>query len=151
MTDQEMRERMQKIDLERERLKEERETYETYFREKREDEEYERRKSYEGKYYEVSGTWKNNNVKYFKILNVSEENIENAECLCIFDGYGFCGCEERGIKTTTLSLWYYNDNKLLHHGDEPLMIDVCTEISQEQFLTMYEEITDEIAEEISVS
>lgn len=151
MTDQEMRERMKKIDLERERLKKEREKYEVYFREKREDEEYSLRKEFEGRYFEVSGTWYNSATKYFKILNVSEENIKEADCVCIFDGYGMGGCKERGIEITTLSLWYYNDNKLLHHGNEPLMIDVCTEITQEQFWNMYGEVVDEITKEISVS
>ena len=151
MTDQEMRERMKKIDLERDRLKKERETYEAYFREKREDEEYDLRKKFEGRCFKVSGTWHNSPIKYFKILNVSEENIEDADCVCVFDGYGMRGCKEKGIEITTLSLWYYNDHKLLHHGNEPLMIDVCTEITKEDFLNIYDEVINEMAEEISVS
>ena len=151
MTDQEMRERMETIEKEREQLRKELYEYKKYFEEKENDKTYNERKVYEGKCYKVSNTmfrYADDNIKYFKILEVSEEYSDDATCICLF---GKLTDTEYGVEYSDLSLWDYNDYEFIHNPYDLRLIDVCKEISHEEFMTHYQEYIDKITEELSIS
>lgn len=145
MTDKDMIDRMKEIDKQRDELKQERREYESYLKRKKEEQAYEEHKRCEGKCYEVSEMVNYPTIEYLQILNVKENDINRARCLCIFND-----SEERcGIQIMNLSLWSYNDNKFIHHGDEPLIIDVCNEISGQEFLNVLDEYTERFKKEFA--
>lgn len=135
ITDEQMRERMKEIDKQRNKLLQERREYESLLKEKSENKKYIEHKKCEGKCYKATELINHPTIKFLKILNVLDDEIDSAKCLCIFDGSkSWDAC---GLYIMKLSLWSYNDNNFIHKGHEPLMIDVCDEISQREFVQVF--------------
>lgn len=144
MTDEQMLSRMREIDACRNQLLQERREYELYFKEKKEEQDYIKHKGCEGKCYEVSGIINYPTVKYLQILNIKEDNIKSARCLCLLeDTRSRCA-----IHIMDLSLWIYNDNQLIHKGNEPLVIDVCKEIPGKEFIQVFDKYVKRLTDEL---
>lgn len=151
MTDQEMKDRMKEIDIERESLRKERLTYEQYFHNREQSRRLEERKQYVGKCFKVDTKWENRNVIYFKVLHIDDRDLIYATCICIGDGYDLRTSKEIDVKIAEIPLWYYNKDSFLHSENEPRLIDLCSEISNADFIKVYEEYIDRFSKEISVS
>ena len=142
MTEQEMKKRMKEIDEERDKLKKEKEEYESYFSNKKKGEEINQRKALEGKCF-VSADIKTRfndkgYIKAFRILNVLEHPNEcSAECLVLIDGFRSSCWAEYGIQIMTLGLWYPNQLRLKNNPEDPKMIDLYKEISEQEFFELY--------------
>ena len=143
MTDEQMLDRIKEIDKQRDKLLHEKREYESYLEEKREEQAYTEHKICEGKCYEVSEIVNHPTIKYLQILNVKEDDINEARCLCILKDSG----KRCGIHIMNLSLWSYNDNNFIHKGDEPLIIDACNEITGQEFMNIFDKYVDRFKDE----
>ena len=132
MTDKQILDRMKEIDKQRNELLHERREYESYLKVKKENEAYIEHKKCEGKCYEVSDIVNYPSIKYLQILNIKEDDINRARCLCILKDWE----DQCGLKIMNLYLWSYNDNHFVYKGNEPLVIDACSEISGYKFLNI---------------
>lgn len=152
MTENEMRKRMKEIDKERDNLKSERQKYEKYFSDKKRKELLECHSKFEGKCFSTKNLSGNeySHIKAFKILKVlSEPNEHYAECIAIIDGLRSSCWNEFGIQGMTLPLWIPNALRLMSRESDPKVIDMYEEISQEDFVALYNTYKKEIADKIS--
>ena len=140
MTEQEMRNRIKKIDEERDKLREEKNEYEKYLRDKEQKREYEERKKFVGKCFVLKEDSIDKNIKAFKITKiVSEHNRNFAECLALTNGMELNCWDEKAIKTMVIGLWCHNTPEFRSLPSDPLEIDSYEEISQNEFKTLYKE------------
>lgn len=140
MTEQEMRNRIKKIDEERDKLREEKNEYEKYLRDKEQKREYEERKKFVGKCFMLKEDSIDKNVKAFKITKiVSEHNRNFAECLALTNGMELNCWNEKAIKTMVIGLWCHDSPEFRSLPSDPLEIDSYNEISQNEFKTLYKE------------
>lgn len=143
MTDEEKRDRIKSLNYRIDALREERDEYKKQLEAEKKNKDLEDRKKYVGKYFvynecRVRGG-KSNDIKAFKVLKVIDEY--SATCLilcnCINDCSNFI--DKASIKIANVGLWTYNVMRLMNTTGDPLVIDYFTEISKEEFKTMYDE------------
>ena len=140
MTEQEMRDRIKEIDEERNKLREEKNEYEKYLRDKEQKREYEKRKKFVGKCFMLKEDSIEKNVKAFKITKiVSEHNRNFAECLALTNGIELNCWNEKAIKTIVIGLWCHDTPEFRSSTSDPLEIDSYEEISKDEFKTLYKE------------
>ena len=152
MTEKEMKERIKEIDKQRDALRFEKEKYEKYFSDKRRGEELNNNKSYIGKCFKTKGLKDNktDNVKAFKILDVLDSpNEKYALCLVLLDGCRSTCFKEQGIQKMTLSLWVYNDLRMMNKATDAKMIDYYKEIPEDEFKIMYSEYSKSLLEHLN--
>lgn len=153
MTEEQMRQRMKEIDVEREKLKNEKKQYEDYFYNNNQEEKFKNHKEHIGKCYVVIDGIKGNinkHIKAFKVINILEPHHENyALCVTLINGYRYTCWNEYGVQLMTLGLWNPNINRMVSNPNDPKMIDFYKEITQEEFeqisVEYLKKITDEIA------
>lgn len=147
MTEEQMRHRMKEIDEERDKLRDERKTYENYFYDQKLKEKYKDHKQFEGKCFLTKGQKENkcHYVKAFKIVKVLDTPNENmAQCVVLIDGHRSNVWDEYGIQIMTLGLWSQNTVRLMFKEADPKMIDFYEEISEEKFENLYREYSNNI-------
>ena len=130
MTKNEMKERIREIDKERNRLAEEKQSYEKLLRQ------------HIGECYIPTFriNEKDRYIKAFKILEVSNEPNESyARCLVVVDGIRSNCWKESGVVLMTLGLWTYNDLRLMNRESDPKIIDCCRMISEDEFNALFKQ------------
>lgn len=151
MTEYEMQLRMEEIDNERIKLREEKAEYERYFYNKRLKEELDNHKKYEGKCFLTKNLSDNQQkqIKAFKVLKVLEDsNRKYAQCICLVDGYELNCWSVKGIKNQAIGLWMVNTLRMMNNPGDPKVIDFYEEISQEEFETMYREYQNDLNDKV---
>ena len=149
MTDDEMRDRIKEIEKQRQELSDEKRKYETYLYEKKQREDHKKRECFIGKCFVTKEDRRNETkyVKAFKILKLADAKSDKyAECLIIKDGYHNTAWEEKGVMITVLGLWTANTMRMISRPDEPKMIDMYKENTQEEFDQLFEEYMKKIQE-----
>lgn len=143
MSEEEMRERIKEIKKEEDVLMAERAKYEQYFADKKRENELSELKSFIGKYFITRNldTNKNKHIKAFKIFNIGD--MRYAECVVLIDSFNN-GIREFGIKTMNLPLWHQSLFRTNRREPEPKMIDMYTEILEEEFVKMRDEVVQEL-------
>ena len=142
MTDDEMRDRIKEIEKQRQELSDEKRKYETYLYEKKKQKDRKKRECFIGKCFVTKDDRRNETkyIKAFKILKLEDEKSDKyAECLIVKDGYHNTAWEEKGVMTSVLGLWTANTMRMLSNPNEPKMIDMYKEITQEEFDKLFDE------------
>ena len=132
---------MKEIDRERDKLRKEKEEYESYFHNKKKEEALSCRKALVGKCFITRYIPDNNNsyIKAFKIIDVLDNpNERNAECVVLIDGTRSSCWNEYGVQFMKLGLWVQNQFRLMNRPNDPKMIDYYREISQGEFNELYD-------------
>lgn len=145
MTDEEKRERIKSLNFRIDALREERDEYKKQLEEEKKNKDLEDRKKYVGKYFARTGCRirdsKSDGIKALKVLEVIDEY--NAICLILCDLDLIDNCNDpinkREIKIANIGLWTHNVMRLMHTSTDPLVIDYFTEITKDEFQTMYDE------------
>lgn len=73
-----------------------------------------------------------------------EPNERYAECIVIVDGIRSSCWNEFGIQRMTVPLWILNTSRLMSKESDPKVIDMYKEISQEDFVALYNTYNEEI-------
>lgn len=136
MTKNEMKERIREINKERDKLAEEKRTYEKILRQDKTKEIIDEHRSHIGECYIPTFciNEKDRYIKAFKILDVlNEPNESSAKCLVLIDGSRSTCWNEFGINIMTLGLWTANYPVLMSKESDPKVIECCRMISEEEF------------------
>ena len=142
MTDEQMRERINAIEKQRDILKQEKDEYLNYFREKEKQDRINQRKSCVGKYFKTMGLIDNklSHIKAFKILKLHPRIGETyAECFALIDGY-----LNKGLSVTVLDLWGLNKPRLVYTETDAKVIDFYQEITESEFESLYSDMLKEM-------
>lgn len=142
MTKNEMKERIREIDKERNRLAEEKQSYEKLLRQDMAKEIIDEHRQHIGECYIPTFriNEKDRYIKAFKILEVSNEPNESyARCLVVVDGIRSNCWKESGVVLMTLGLWTYNDLRLMNRESDPKIIDCCRMISEDEFNALFKQ------------
>lgn len=136
MIEQEMKSRMREIDRERDKLRKEKEEYESYFHNKKKEEALNNHRAFVGKCFVTKDLRDNKkkHIKAFKIIGLDSQSERYAECVALLDKTIEKDC---GIQIMKLGLWTPNQFKLMNKPDDPKIIDYYREISQEEFNVLY--------------
>ena len=137
MTEKQMKERMKKIDEERDALREERKQYEQYFANLKKENEFEIHRSHIGRCY----SWNKNSpseryrdIIAFKILDVLKNQPYEARCLILF---GENKDTRFGIRIGTMALWLSDISRLIYNPNDVKTIYKFNEITIEEFEEIY--------------
>lgn len=140
MTEQEMKSRMKEIDRERDKLRKEKEEYESYFHNKKKEEALSSHRVFVGKCF-ITKDFRDNkqkHIKAFKIIELCNQE-RYAKCIALVDRTIVPDeCKEYGIQIVKLGLWTPNQLCLMNKPDDPKIIDYYKEISQGEFNELYD-------------
>lgn len=137
-----MRLRMKEINNERDKLKEEYNKYEMYFYKKKQEKEREVQKRCIGKCFKLK-SYESNKIKAFKVLNISEYSLDDANCVTLIETEN-----KKEISVQNIYIFGYAKLQLMHRESDPKFLDMYKEISQEEFIDIYNEYVREMGNKV---